>query len=661
MQILKSSLTLLISLVIVVSLLLVAAMSYVNQRDIILGNEDQLFRSIETNFNQSVGTYLVQAQSNAAAIVFNPEVARLFSERDRDGLLRLTAPVYQQLRTQGIVQMQFHLAPATSFLRVNAPAQFGDDLSSFRHTVVQANQSQKPVIGIEEGVTGWGFRAVLPVMYQNVVVGSFETGMNFDVQFLEKELKQKQPGEYGVYALNADGSDKLLAATIKEDVVAVPPDTIKKAVSSATMIAGYSGDGTKAYVIIPVKDYSGKVKAYVKAVLDRTETLGKLKRNMMSTAGLLLVILLASVGVILLVMNRQLIRPVQQMMEKMELVAAGDLRTRFDTSQKGDIGRLSTAINKTVSQLRQLIGTIGSSADKVSSHSGSLAEAAEQTGATAGQVAATIAHIAEGAAEQIGQAEQIRKKIEETKEQVHSGLEEAGSTLEAASRTSRVATEGIKSLQQAIEQLGNVRTTVRFATESIHNLGRRSDEIGSIVDVITGIAGQTNLLALNAAIEAARAGEHGRGFGVVAEEVRKLAEGSAEAATKIGKLIRDIQAETSVTVRTMESNLEQVDVQVGAIESGGASMGEVTRAIEVTEENVGSLRNRLQTLDAHSDSVQDAVGGMTRVVQETAAAAEEVAASAQEQSAATEEMAALSKTVAEIAEDLKKMINQFRV
>ncbi|MDR3591659.1 MAG: methyl-accepting chemotaxis protein [Negativicutes bacterium] len=233
--------------------------------------------------------------------------------------------------------------------------------------------------------------------------------------------------------------------------------------------------------------------------------------------------------------------------------------------------------------------------------------------------------------------------------------------MTTASRTSRVSADGIKSLQQAIEQLGDVRKTVRFATESIHNLGKRSEEIGSIVDVITGIAGQTNLLALNAAIEAARAGEHGRGFGVVAEEVRKLAEESAEAATKIGNLIRDIQAETSVTVRTMESNLDQVDVQVGTIETGGTSMNEVSGAIDLTAQNVGSLLNRLQTLDAHSDSVLAAVGDMVRVVQGTAAAAQEVAASAQEQSASTEEMAALSKTVAEIADELKQLIGRFRV
>lgn len=364
----------------------------------------------------------------------------------------------------------------------------------------------------------------------------------------------------------------------------------------------------------------------------------------------------------IMVISKRIAGPIQVIRDECLLLAQGDLRQQGSkVSSHDEIGQLANGFSEMRHKLNVMVTSINGAADRVSANAGALAEGAEQTGATAGQVSSTILHIAEGTSQQTGQAEQIREKAAATKAEVRSGLEEADSTLALASQTSQVATEGTKSLQQAIEQLGNVRSTVRFATESIQNLGRRSDEIGSIVGVITGIAGQTNLLALNAAIEAARAGEHGRGFGVVAEEVRKLAEESAEAATKIGNLIRDIQVETSVTVRTMESNLKQVDVQVDAIEAGGSSMGEVARSIGLTEHKIVSLRSRLQTLNAHSDVMLTAVGEMVRVVQGTAAAAEEVAASSEEQSAATEEMAELSKTVAEVAEELKKLIHQFRV
>ena len=371
--------------------------------------------------------------------------------------------------------------------------------------------------------------------------------------------------------------------------------------------------------------------------------------------------LLAAVVYILLI-SKRLAGPIEVIRDECLLLAKGDLRQKTNKINSNDeIGQLAKGFAVMRQNLNSLVAKIDGAANRVSDNAGALAEGAQQTGATAGQVASTISHIAASATEQADQAEQIRGKTVATKEEVRLGLAEAVSTLEMAKKTSQVSAQGTTSLQHAIEQLGKVRQTVKFATESIQNLGKRSEEIGGIVGVITGIAGQTNLLALNAAIEAARAGEHGRGFGVVAEEVRKLAEESAEAATKIGNLIRDIQAETSVTVRTMESNLTQVDVQVGAIENGGASMNEVTKSIALTETNVGSISNRLKTLDAHSASMLKAVDDMVRLVQGTAAASEEVAAAAEEQSAATEEMAGLSKTVAEISGELKILLRQFRI
>ncbi|MDR3566096.1 MAG: methyl-accepting chemotaxis protein [Negativicutes bacterium] len=354
--------------------------------------------------------------------------------------------------------------------------------------------------------------------------------------------------------------------------------------------------------------------------------------------------------------------PIIAIRDECLLITQGDLRKQASkVSSRDEIGQLATGFAAMRGNLNTLVTKIKTAAVQVSDHSHSLAQGSLQTGETASHVAQTIAQIAEGATRQSDQIAQIRGKVSATKEEVRAGLAEAAVTLEDATRTSQITNEGIESLRSAIAQLGNVRTTVKFATESIQNLGRRSAEIGGIVGIITTIAGQTNLLALNAAIEAARAGEHGRGFGVVAEEVRKLAEESGEAATQIRKLIMDIQAETSVTIRTMESNMVQVDVQVDSIQTSGEAMEKVTVGIVQSEQNIRSLRNRLETLEEHSSEVQSAVDSIAGVVEATAASAEEVAASAEEQSASTEEMAALSKTVADIADELKTLINQFKV
>jgi len=366
--------------------------------------------------------------------------------------------------------------------------------------------------------------------------------------------------------------------------------------------------------------------------------------------------------IFVLILSGRLAGPIRFLRDECMILAKGDLRKNDSKiSSHDEIGQLENGFSTMRSSLADMVTKMAAASSRVADNSRALSEGAEQIGQTAGQTAVAIGQIAEGATHQAQQISQVKEKIVSNQNQVNAGLKEAAATFEAATLTSTIATDGIQTLKGAIEQLATVRSTVNFATESIQNLGRRSQEIGSIVGIITGIAGQTNLLALNAAIEAARAGEQGRGFAVVAEEVRKLAEESAQAAKQIADLIRDIQAETSVTVRTMESNLEQVDLQVNNIEVSGQSMNAVIGAIAQSEKNIGSLKERLQVLADDTVIIQAELVDVASIIEETAAASEEVAAASEEQSASTEEMAALSKMVADIADELKALVSQFRV
>lgn len=660
MQIFRSKITLFVAGVLLISLAILTFISYQNQTQMILKNEQENFEKLDVQWQNSVQVYIDKSASTAAAIVFNPEVARLLANKDREELARVMLPVYAKLKESGVEQMQFHLAPATSFFRVNQPKKFGDDLSSFRFTVVKANQAKQAVLGLEEGGTGWGFRAVYPVFYQGEHVGSFETGMNFGKEFLEKELKSKFPGEYFFYVTTGGKEAKLLVATQETDSTPVEISKVEQALQTGKMAYGYYDANQSAYLLFPVKTYSGEVKGYVKAVISRSQTLAQLQNNLLWTLLAGILILVSGLGAILWGMNWQLVKPVRSIMERMEKVADGDLTQSFDAKGHGDIGRLEGAICQTVAGLRSIVYEIQQETVKVLDHATALSEAAEQTGRAAGHMAETIAHIAEGATKQTEHIVKIGKEAQEAHKQSGLGLSEAQHSAEMAVQTTLMTQEGTKSLQKSIAELSNVRNTVQFATESIQNLGRRSQEIGGIVDLITGIASQTNLLALNAAIEAARAGEQGRGFGVVAEEVRKLAEGSGDAATRISGLIREIQAETAVTVRTMEYNLEKVSSQVTTIETGGYAMDQVSEAIGSTGQDTKNLQIRLLDIQEKVMTVYSSVETMTKVVEITSSSSEEMAAAAQEQSAATEEIAATSKIVAHISRGLQKAVAKFR-
>jgi methyl-accepting chemotaxis protein len=192
-----------------------------------------------------------------------------------------------------------------------------------------------------------------------------------------------------------------------------------------------------------------------------------------------------------------------------------------------------------------------------------------------------------------------------------------------------------------------VRESAAAVTEAMRSLGSKSEQIGGIVETITGIAGQTNLLALNAAIEAARAGEQGRGFAVVADEVRKLAEESQNAASSIADLIAEIQNETRNAVGIVEQGAERTEE--------GAVVVEQTRLAFL------AIGERVREVDERIREILTATNEVAAVAEQSSAGAEEVSASTQETSASTQEIASSAHDLARTAEELGALINRFQL
>lgn len=341
-----------------------------------------------------------------------------------------------------------------------------------------------------------------------------------------------------------------------------------------------------------------------------------------------------------------------------------DLKLNTDIMERkgnDEIAQLSQSFITMVERLKDVAGAIANSSGDVANSSQLLADSAQQTSESAEQIAITMNEIAAGTTTQTEQATKIMDMMDESVKVVSDSVAKAEITVGNAKQSTELARTGESAINEAISHLGIVTSTVAHATESIQNLGKRSEEIGGIISVINGIADQTNLLALNAAIEAARAGEHGKGFAIVAEEVRKLAEQSSQSAGQIFDLINDIQAETSVTVRTMESNLEAVEEQVMIINKGGAALKEIVKVIEETELGVEDMKVSFENVSKYAQQVQHAVQEITSIIEESAAATEEVAATSEQQSATVEEITASSEELATVAEKLREETNKFEL
>ncbi len=223
------------------------------------------------------------------------------------------------------------------------------------------------------------------------------------------------------------------------------------------------------------------------------------------------------------------------------------------------------------------------------------------------------------------------------------------------------ADEGNVSIQRAIEQMQHIADSVNKSAQVVASLGERSQKIGDIVALISGIADQTNLLALNAAIEAARAGEAGRGFSVVAEEVRKLAEQSSTAATDIAELIHAIQSDTGNAVEAMDAGTKDTQAGAAVMNQAGQAFAEILKLMADMNHEIQSMSESLQLVAAGTDGIVDTARRLSKASNAVSDESETVSAATEEQSASVEEIASSAHGLANVAANLQKEVQQFKV
>ena len=590
---------------------IIVLVNYTIQKEMMIEAEQRELRAYSHQLSASLEEEARRALSLADQVASIPDVQSAFAAQDRERLAEMFGPGFADMKkNHGVRQFQFHLPPATSFLRVHKLEKFGDDLSSFRHTVIETNDKKTKVSGLEVGVAGLGMRGVTPVYHEGGHIGSVEFGLSFGQPFFE--TFKSDTGAEVALLVQREGQFSVFASTFPDNFIGTDAPWLKQAIDGETMLEPMALNGVShAAIAMPIPDYSGEPLGVVVFAVDSSFFSRELSSATQTSLWVALATLILA-GVLAYFTDRAIAGPIVAMTEAMHTLADGELDIDIPAKHRTDeIGEMADAVqvfkdnanrvkkmeveqkeaakhaeeekhqvlldmaNDFETNVGGIVETVSSASTQLQSSSESMSVLAQQTNAQA----TTVAQKSEEASTNV--------------QTVASAAEELSSSISEISRQ----------VAQSTQISATAVTEVDSANAKVQGLAEAAHKIGEVVALITDIADQTNLLALNATIEAARAGEAGKGFAVVASEVKNLANQTAKATEEISAQIGGIQNATQDAVHAIGSiggiinQMNEIASTIAAaVEEQGAATQEIARNIEQAATGTSQVSSTIQTV-----------------------------------------------------------------
>lgn len=656
MQSIRNKLTIMMVVTVVLSLCVLGAVNYWNVQKVILQDAEEQLTAVAQINSERIGAWLGKRTSEIEVLARTP----VMQTND----LKQIMPYLKEEAKLNPVYARFLVADLQGNTRYsNDTGANIADREYFQQAKAGKFVIADPVIAKVDGkmvvvVAG-------PIKKDGQVVGVL--GGTITVEELIKVVNEVKVGQSGyAYVTQKNGliimhPDKELV--MKENIRAnAEKDASLKPLAAVTEggknLARYVMQGAEKYIVY---NSIGGTSWGLSVTVPVQEITGKMN-SMMWTSLVVVVVVLIVAGIAASLLAKGVARPIQELNGLACRLSQGNLQNveRRIRSQD-EIGQLEAAFQTMAESLRVLVQQVAQSVQRVSSASEALTAGSGQAAQASDHVATSILQMAQETDKQATAIVEATRIIGEITKETETTAQRGRNVLELVRETADATKQGRDAVEQAVDEMENLGRKSVAVEAAIGELSRGSREIGDIVELIANIAGQTNLLALNAAIEAARAGEQGRGFAVVADEVRKLAEQSNQAAQQIAALIGDNEVKMDQAVEATKASVAGIHSGVEIVVATGNTFQQISDAVFKLEEHVREMAAAVEKIAKENGQVSGAISQIEIMSQKNAGEAQSISAATEEQAASMEEIAAASHTLGGMAGELKVAVSKFKL